>query len=425
MHWSIWFIFSCSCVWANTNGTESDLLSTLFDGYISDVRPRRNRSETVDIKLDMYVMSIDKIDEVRQTFTIRSFMEITWRDDFLTWIPAKYGGVTTINVPNTKLWLPDLALLDVYDSLTDIGQDDGRALIDFKGTVTVWPYKMYTVGCKIKIRHFPFDIQICSLDFLSWTNPVSVLNLKTSDSLNLGRYSENAVWSLEDYNGTYYQHTFGNESWAHIKFVFTLRRKWLFHLLNIIVPIVVISSLNVTCFILPAASGEKITLCISIFLTLAVFLTIISSIMPESSDDVSLFAVYVGLQLIGSALSILATVASLCIYNRDKNTRVSNFLCLLCKLFGFHDKKKENFISNQQSDNVTKRRPLRIDNSVDSKTYIDDSNMAENNVNYLVTSSEPDVTWETASRAFDRLLFWLTVCWQLCLLIGVLVGLNY
>ena len=397
MYLLIWLlVFLCYSVIISANKTlsESDLLTELFEDYKPDVRPRRNLSETVNVKLDIYIMSIDKIDEKRQTFTIRAFMEVTWRDDFLTWNPGKYGGVTTINVPNTKLWLPDLALLDVYDSLTDLGQKDGRAVVDNSGTVIIWPYKMYTVGCKIKIRRFPFDVQTCSLDFLSWTNSVSDLDINTSDELNLARYTENAEWAFENYEIIYYLMTFGNESWAHIKFVFELRRKWLFHVMNIIVPIVVISTLNVTCYLLPAACGEKITLCISIFLTLAVFLTIIASSMPESSDDISVLAVYVGLQLLGSALTILATVASLCLYNRDKSERVSGLLRLLCRLCCFNDKKQH----------------------IASKT--------ENNVNVSGSCPETDITWETASRAFDRLCLWLTVCWQIVLFIGFMIGLS-
>ena len=366
----------CALCLAEKLLSESDLHNRLFRKYRSDVRPRRNISDAVKVRLDMYIMSLDHIDEKRQTFTIRAFMEVTWKDEFLMWTPNKYGGVKRINVPNTKLWLPDLALLDVYDSLTDLGQKDGRAVVNNDGMVKIWPYKMYTVGCKIKIRQFPFDVQTCTLDFLSWTNPVSALDLNTSDKLYLGRYSENAAWALDSHEVIYYLKTFGSDSWAHIKLNFTLRRKWLFHVLNIIIPIVVISSLNIACYLVPAASGEKITLCISIFLTLAVFLTIIASSMPESSDDVSILAVYVGMQLLGSALSILATVASLCIYHRDKSVRMSKCMRILCKICCLH--------SNKERDN----------------------------------------TWEIASRAFDRVCLWVTICCQICLLTGFMIGLG-
>ena len=408
MGWTVWFMFYCSGVLANTNVilSETDLLTTLFENYKPDVRPHRNLSETIDVRMDIFVMSIDKIDEKRQTFSIRAFLELTWRDDFLSWAPAKYGGVETINVPNTNIWLPDMALLDVYDSLIDLGQKDGRAVIDYNGTVTIWPYKMYTVGCKIKISRFPFDVQTCKMDFLSWTNPVTTLNINTSETMNLGRYSENAEWALEQHETIYYLQPYGNTAWAHVQYIFTLRRKWLFQVLNIIAPIVCISLLNLTCFMLPASCGEKITLSISIFLTLAVFLTIITSSMPESSDEISILGVYVGLQLLGSALTILTTVISLCLYNRDESQRMPLLLRILSKICCQHNKKGRSTKFDQHNGN-----PL-----------LDDSLRSENNPRATACWSESDVTWATASRAFDRLCLWLAIIWHISLLIGILVG---
>ena len=356
-------------------------------------------------------MSIEKIDEKRQTFSIRAFLEVTWKDEFLTWEPAKYGGVAYINVPNKNIWLPDLALLDVYDSLIDLGQRDGRAVIDSNGSVTIWPYKMYTVGCKIKIQQFPFDVQTCILDFLSWTNPVSVLNINTSETMNLGRYSENSEWSLEEAETTYYLQPYGNLAWGHVRYSFTLRRKWLFQVLNIIAPIVCISLLNVTCFMLPASCGEKITLSISIFLTLAVFLTIITSSLPESSDEVSILGVYVGLQLLGSALTILTTVVSLCLYNKDPSQRVPIFLRLLSRV-----------CCHQSNNGKTSKFELQNGNPL-----LEDTLKAEGNPrtdHRKACWAEPDMTWAMASRAFDHLCMWLAIVWHVGLLIGIMIGFN-
>ena len=46
-------------------------------------------------------------------------------------------------------------------------------------------------------------------------------------------------------------------------------------------------------FLVPAVSGEKVALCLSLFLTLAVFLTTITTFMPESSDEISVLGIYV------------------------------------------------------------------------------------------------------------------------------------
>ena len=90
-----------------------------------------------------------------------------------------------------------------------------------------------------------------------------------------------------------------------------------FYVLNLILPLVCISLLTLTVFFLPAESGEKITFCISDFLTLAVFLTIIMSSFPESSDEISLLNIYVTLQLLYSGTTLFPTVFALRLYYRD------------------------------------------------------------------------------------------------------------
>ena len=282
----------------NKSTVEHNLHSVLFDSYNPDIIQILNKSEAIEISLDINVINIDNIDEKSQTFTIRAFLENRWTDHFLTWKPEDYGGIKRINVQNDNIWLPDLALDNVYDSPTELGQKDGRTIVEHDGRTITWPYKMYQVGCKIPIRRFPFDVQTCELDFLSWTNPYSVLRLNTSDEISMFYYKESSEWSLESYQVRHFSRPYGEvDSWDHVVFSFTLRRKWLLQVLNMIAPIVCISFLNLTCFIIPSDCGEKITLCISIFLALAVFLTVTTSTLPESSDETCLFGLYVGLQL--------------------------------------------------------------------------------------------------------------------------------
>ena len=37
-----------------------------------------------------------------------------WKDDFLTWNPADYGGIARIVVPPQLVWLPDFGLENRY-----------------------------------------------------------------------------------------------------------------------------------------------------------------------------------------------------------------------------------------------------------------------------------------------------------------------
>ena len=353
--------------------------------------------------MDLFVFNIEGIDEKRQTFSIRGFLEIKWQNDFLKWNPEEFVDIYTISVPIKNIWIPDLGLTNGYDNPTDLGQAGGRAVVDHNGSCVIWPYKIYTVGCKINIRKFPFDIQVCYMELISYTLPVTVLKIRTSENIGFHSYEQNSEWALDSSVVKQYESGYAGTAYDHVLVRFTLRRKWLFHLLNMIVPIVCISLLNTACFITPSESGERISLCISIFLTLAVFLTIISSSLPESSDEISLFGVYVGLQLVGSGLTILATIISLRLFHREQKEPVCFCYRVLSKLFC-----QASFTTNSNNVYIQSNGQIPIDSGISKASE-------GSSCNKMV-----GLTWIAVSHAFDRMCFFLSIVWNIGLAIGLI-----
>ena len=96
-------------------------------------------------------MSIDEINELRQTISIMAFLEVTWKDRFLVWEPFEYSNITSINVKVKDIWTPDIVLRRTLDKQSDFIDADGHAVIYSDGRVIMWPYGRYTVSCKIFI----------------------------------------------------------------------------------------------------------------------------------------------------------------------------------------------------------------------------------------------------------------------------------
>ena len=92
---------------------------------------------------------------------------------------------------------------------------------------------------------------------------------------------------------------------ASVVFTLKMKRKPRHTLLTVIVPIVMLSLLNVSVFVLPCDSGEKASYAITVFLAFAVFLTIVSNSLPENSDSISIFSIYLIIQTIQSTLITL------------------------------------------------------------------------------------------------------------------------
>lgn len=78
------------------------------------------------------------------------------------------------------------------------------------------------------------------------------------------------------------------EPYMDIIFYLNLQRKSLFYTVNVIIPCVGISFLSVLVFYLPSDSGEKVSLSISILLSLTVFFLLLAEIIPSTSMSVPL-----------------------------------------------------------------------------------------------------------------------------------------
>ena len=78
------------------------------------------------------------------------------------------------------------------------------------------------------------------------------------------------------------------EPYLDITFNITMRRKTLFYTVNLIIPCMGISFLTVLVFYLPSDSGEKVSLSISILLSLTVFFLLLAEIIPPTSLVVSI-----------------------------------------------------------------------------------------------------------------------------------------
>ncbi|CAF2990379.1 unnamed protein product, partial [Rotaria sp. Silwood2] len=109
-------------------------------------------------------------------------------------------------------------------------------------------------------------------------------------------------------------------TYPDITFLIILRRKVLFHTVNFIIPCVGISFLTVLTFYLPSDSGEKVTLCISILVSLTVFFLLLAELIPPTSLVVPLIGKYVLFTMILVTLSILVTVVVLNMHFRSPST---------------------------------------------------------------------------------------------------------
>lgn len=128
------------------------------------------------------------------------------------------------------------------------------------------------------------------------------------------------------------------EPYIDITFFILIRRRTLYYFFNLIVPCVLIASMAVLGFTLPPDSGEKLSLGVTILLSLTVFLNMVAETMPATSDAVPLLGTYFNCIMFMVASSVVSTILILNYHHRNADTHemsqwVSLFIYFLHPIF--------------------------------------------------------------------------------------------
>ncbi|OAD54116.1 Acetylcholine receptor subunit alpha-like [Eufriesea mexicana] len=180
-----------------------------------------------------------------------------------------------------------------------------KATLNYTGRVEWKPPAIYKSSCEIDVEYFPFDEQTCVMKFGSWTYDGFQVDLRHIDEIHGSNVVEIGVDLTEFYTSVEWDilevpavrnekfYTCCDEPYLDITFNITMRRKTLFYTVNLIIPCMGISFLTVLVFYLPSDSGEKISLSISILLSLTVFFLLLAEIIPPTSLVVPLLGKFV------------------------------------------------------------------------------------------------------------------------------------
>ncbi|XP_010784171.1 neuronal acetylcholine receptor subunit alpha-3 [Notothenia coriiceps] len=301
---------------------EHKLFSVIFSKYNQYIRPVENVTDPVVVQFEVSMSQLVKVDEINQIMETNLWLRHIWNDYKLRWLPKDFGGVEFIRVPSNRIWKPDIVLYN--NAVGDFQVDDKtKALLRFNGDVTWIPPAIFKSSCKIDVTYFPFDYQNCTMKFGSWTYDKAKIDLVLIGStINLKDFWESGEWTIIDAPG--YKHDIKynccEEIYTDITYSLYIRRLPLFYTVNMIIPCLLISFLTVLVFYLPSDCGEKITLCISVLLSLTVFLLVITETIPSTSLVIPLIGEYLLFTMIFVTLSIVITVFVLNVHYRTPKT---------------------------------------------------------------------------------------------------------
>uniref|UniRef100_G3RVQ9 Cholinergic receptor nicotinic alpha 7 subunit n=1 Tax=Gorilla gorilla gorilla TaxID=9595 RepID=G3RVQ9_GORGO len=277
------------------------LYKELVKNYNPLERPVANDSQPLTVYFSLSLLQIMDVDEKNQVLTTNIWLQMSWTDHYLQWNVSEYPGVKTVRFPDGQIWKPDILLYNSADERFD-ATFHTNVLVNSSGHCQYLPPGKLHLLCPLPVRKLKRD-QHC----------------KPRGNL---LYSNNGSFSPPPYGGVpgkrserFYECC--KEPYPDVTFTVTMRRRTLYYGLNLLIPCVLISALALLVFLLPADSGEKISLGITVLLSLTVFMLLVAEIMPATSDSVPLIAQYFASTMIIVGLSVVVTVIVLQYHHHD------------------------------------------------------------------------------------------------------------
>ncbi|XP_061094930.1 acetylcholine receptor subunit delta-like [Conger conger] len=320
---------------------EERLIRHLFHErpYHKELRPVEQREDTVIVYLALTLSNLISLKEVDETLLSNVWMEHSWYDNRLSWNITEFDGIKILRLPPQMVWLPEFVLENNNDAQFQVAYYC-NVLVYPDGYVTWQPPAIYRSSCTINVNYFPFDWQNCTLkfSFLTYNAKEISMNLKVDKDVKTNRtykvewividpaaFTENGEWEIihkPARKNTYKDIPLDSNKHQDITFYLIIKRKPLFYVVNIIVPCVLISFMASLVYYLPADSGEKMTLSISVLLAQSVFLLLISQRLPQTYMAIPLIVKYLMFIMVLVTIVVLNCVVVLNLHFRTSSTHL-------------------------------------------------------------------------------------------------------
>ncbi|PVD21672.1 hypothetical protein C0Q70_17471 [Pomacea canaliculata] len=317
-----------------------NLTDYLFDGYKKEVRPVFDDDNVIQIYVTFSLFQIVDMNEQDQTMKTNARLKIEWLDDYLSWVEPEFGNITSVMYKQSAIWLPDIVVGNTVTTQTQLGYKDLQVRINSEGWMDWQPTGVFLTSCDIDVTYYPFDTQVCSIVFTSALSTSSELAIwiDKKTPIDMNSFSPDGIWDVINCSASNHDAKDGK---AKISFSLQLKRRPEFYILNIILPVLFLAMTSSLVFALPAESGEKMSLSITVLLAFAVYLTLVTDSMPKTSVQVSMLMVYVVQLMALTALSVILSVPLMRLHHRPSNKplgrRASYVIILFRKLMCLAD----------------------------------------------------------------------------------------
>ena len=324
--------------------SELELKNILFENYKPDIIP----DNTVQIKLGLAIRSLNNINQVDGTITSNIWLRHWWNDKNIKWNKSIWNvsKITAYTEPELErsIWTPDIFIYNTAEKPMDELLKT-NAIIYSNGDI-IWSRPgMIKTSCVFDLENFPFDTQICSYKFGSWSYDTSQINLSNSDfPIDLTNYQSNQEWTIVKTEHYIEEKVYEccAETFLSSFYKITLKRKYGYYVLNIILPTFATSTLMIICLLIPWDSGERISYAVTVMLSIIVFLLILSENLPKTDTKPILSKMLIGLVFFSLFIVYSTVFIGVMHDHTKKNSKVAKYIISLLDKYNLSCKRKNN-----------------------------------------------------------------------------------
>ncbi|XP_062575127.1 neuronal acetylcholine receptor subunit alpha-4-like, partial [Saccostrea cucullata] len=334
--------------------------------------------------MDVSLKALNKFNVVDGHMTVVTAIALKWNDELLSWDPQTNKNITELNLPLGKIWSPNLYLLNCAEKFFIYKGDPDTKEVEFSsnGEARLFFMEVFTTTCTSDIAYYPNDIHHCKI-YLSTLTSSSKLKMGSAkvDTLD---FETNGEWNLGNTKSEV--HYLDSKNIERVVITINLERKMLFHMINVVAPVVFLGFVNVIVFKLPVESGERMSFAMTVLLSFAVYMTLVADKMPQTSNTTSVFCMYLMAMLIYSTLITIATTFSINCHHTKTNPLMEYFkriqqTCI--KLSKFRSTKTRD--DNVEEMKFPSHKETKEKNTLDQKleTVYEDYAVGTNNVDFV------------------------------------------
>ncbi|PAA56775.1 hypothetical protein BOX15_Mlig028785g1 [Macrostomum lignano] len=341
----------------SNNSLERELITKLVDKYTQTGllgRPVNTTGDLLEINFGLAIIQILDLDENKQLLRTNCWVRYTWLDRHLKWEGERgyerFQNITQVRLEPDSVWKPDIQLYNFADTRPE-EKRTARVVVYWSGEVLWHPQSLFKSTCAVEIQYFPFDTQLCALEFGSWTYDMTQINLtwvgyeyepnqyEPSPYIDFTNYIKSKEWitdgqedfeirpslrrrqvrskmrctrvKFQDENGHEYSRTY-----QRLVYKIRIRRNPAFYLSILVLPCLLLSCLTWVIFWLPPESPAKMQLGMNIFVAFFILMLLLAKTTPSAVRNFPYIGYFYGLNMVLITLSTFLAAIVLNLYMR-------------------------------------------------------------------------------------------------------------